>query len=151
MQTPSSSAAPENPSDPGTGSGVTESQTPVQKQQGADKPLDEPTGEQKDAVKESKNEGEELLAKRDPNDHSGEPLKVHDGSEKKEEEDKSGEGEAQKSEKEGTGEQYVKSSGLAADGGDFDATNPGAGAEANRKAPPSLDYPLRQRESSKGP
>lgn len=33
---------------------------------------------------------------------------------------------------EGTGEKYVKSSGLAADGGDFDATKPGAGREADR-------------------
>ncbi|KAI8634665.1 hypothetical protein F5Y19DRAFT_469726 [Xylariaceae sp. FL1651] len=33
---------------------------------------------------------------------------------------------------EGTGEQYVKSSGLQADGGDFDATKPGAGKEADR-------------------
>lgn len=33
----------------------------------------------------------------------------------------------------GSGEQYVKSSGLAADGGDFDATKPGAGREADRK------------------
>jgi hypothetical protein len=32
----------------------------------------------------------------------------------------------------GTGEQYVKSTGLTADGGDFDATNPGAGKEADR-------------------
>ncbi|KAK4190371.1 hypothetical protein QBC35DRAFT_79444 [Podospora australis] len=32
----------------------------------------------------------------------------------------------------GTGELYVKSSGLAADGGDFDATKPGAGKEADR-------------------
>lgn len=41
-----------------------------------------------------------------------------------------------KSTGEGTGEQYVKSSGLAADGGDFDATKPGAGREADRKCPP---------------
>ncbi|TGJ78743.1 hypothetical protein E0Z10_g10021 [Xylaria hypoxylon] len=33
---------------------------------------------------------------------------------------------------EGTGEKYVQSSGLQADGGDFDATNPGAGREADR-------------------
>lgn len=39
---------------------------------------------------------------------------------------------------EGTGEQYVKSSGLAADGGDFDATKPGAGREADRKCSPPL-------------
>ncbi|KAI3344005.1 hypothetical protein F4824DRAFT_30008 [Ustulina deusta] len=32
----------------------------------------------------------------------------------------------------GTGEQYVRSSGLQADGGDFDATKPGAGQEADR-------------------
>ncbi|PWW79416.1 hypothetical protein C7212DRAFT_275529 [Tuber magnatum] len=33
---------------------------------------------------------------------------------------------------EGTGEKYEKSTGLAADGGDFDATRPGAGKEADR-------------------
>jgi len=32
----------------------------------------------------------------------------------------------------GTGELYVKASGLAADGGDFDAAKPGAGREADR-------------------
>ncbi|KAL1592625.1 hypothetical protein SLS60_011041 [Paraconiothyrium brasiliense] len=32
----------------------------------------------------------------------------------------------------GTGEQHVKSTGTAADGGDFDATKPGAGKEADR-------------------
>ncbi|KAM0520478.1 hypothetical protein ACHAPE_002871 [Trichoderma viride] len=42
-------------------------------------------------------------------------------------------GNEQKSTKpEGTGEEYVKSSGLAADGGDFDVTKPGAGLEADR-------------------
>ena len=33
----------------------------------------------------------------------------------------------------GTGDMYVKSSGMTADGGDFDATRPGAGREANRE------------------
>ncbi|KAL0930759.1 glycine-rich cell wall structural protein 1 [Colletotrichum truncatum] len=37
-----------------------------------------------------------------------------------------------KSHGEGTGEKYIKSTGLAADGGDFDATKPGAGREADR-------------------
>ncbi|KND92808.1 hypothetical protein TOPH_02539 [Tolypocladium ophioglossoides CBS 100239] len=37
-----------------------------------------------------------------------------------------------KKESEGTGEQYVKTTGFAADGGDFDATKPGAGREADR-------------------
>ncbi|KAK7742141.1 hypothetical protein SLS53_004727 [Cytospora paraplurivora] len=43
-----------------------------------------------------------------------------------------GEGPGAASHSEGTGEKYVKSSGLAADGGDFDATKPGAGREADR-------------------
>lgn len=33
----------------------------------------------------------------------------------------------------GTGEEYVKSSGFSADGGDFDASRPGAGREADRE------------------
>ncbi|KAM0449132.1 hypothetical protein ACHAO4_007794 [Trichoderma viride] len=42
-------------------------------------------------------------------------------------------GNEQKSnEHEATGDEYVKSSGLAADGGDFDVTKPGAGLEADR-------------------
>jgi len=32
----------------------------------------------------------------------------------------------------GTGEEWVKTSGIAAEGGDFDATKPGAGREATR-------------------
>ncbi|TQV92320.1 hypothetical protein V2A60_007011 [Cordyceps javanica] len=39
---------------------------------------------------------------------------------------------ADQSQEKGTGEMYVKSSGLQADGGDFDATKPGAGREADR-------------------
>jgi hypothetical protein len=38
----------------------------------------------------------------------------------------------------GTGEKYVKSSGMKADGGDFDAANAGAGIEADRKFSPTL-------------
>lgn len=48
------------------------------------------------------------------------------------------EGAQAKSQGEGTGEKYVKSSGLQADGGDFDAANPGAGKEADRR----FTYPL---------
>jgi hypothetical protein len=43
-----------------------------------------------------------------------------------------GDGPQKTSHGEGSGEQYVKSSGLKADGGDFDATKPGAGREADR-------------------
>lgn len=46
--------------------------------------------------------------------------------------DGEGDGPQKQSHGEGTGEQYVKSSGLQADGGDFDATKPGAGREADR-------------------
>ncbi|KAI2639639.1 hypothetical protein GGS26DRAFT_587090 [Hypomontagnella submonticulosa] len=53
-----------------------------------------------------------------------------DASENKEDEDEDGPN--AKSKGEGTGEKYVKSSGLKADGGDFDATKPGAGREADR-------------------
>lgn len=44
------------------------------------------------------------------------------------------EGGGQHGKTEGTGEQWVKSTGVAAEGGDFDATKPGAGKEANRKS-----------------
>lgn len=36
-------------------------------------------------------------------------------------------------ESKGTGQEYVRTTGFAADGGDFDATKPGAGREADRK------------------
>lgn len=49
------------------------------------------------------------------------------------------EGEKETSESKGSGEQYVKTTGLAADGGDFDATKPGAGREADRKFYPEDD------------
>jgi len=142
-----------------------------QKQQGADRPGDEPGPKDTEAIKEKKEVGEEaqktggdtkknphvphtdeereeFMQKggefpRDPNDHSGEPLHVHKAAGESEEK---GEGEGKKDRSAsvsqeggnphgktlGTGEKYVKSSGLEADGGDFDATNPGAGAEANR-------------------
>jgi len=81
----------------------------------------------------------------DPNDHSGEPMKMHAGGDP----EKSVEGESTKAKTErsasvahegggehgkdkGTGEQWVKTSGIAAEGGDFDATKPGAGKEATR-------------------
>lgn len=44
-----------------------------------------------------------------------------------------GEGMRRTSGSEGTGEKWVKSSGLKADGGDFDASAPGAGREADRE------------------
>ena len=50
-------------------------------------------------------------------------------------EEEEGDGPQKTSHGEGTGEKYIKSSGLKADGGDFDATRPGAGREADRMFP----------------
>ena len=64
----------------------------------------------------------------DPADQSGKALGVgNSGVEKK------SNGVQSESKGSGTGEQYVKSTGLAAEGGDFDATKPGAGREADRE------------------
>jgi hypothetical protein len=106
------------------------------KLQGADKPTDAPMGEQLGAIRESKNEAENLLH-RDPNDHSGEPMKMHGGSDfDQRRESKAGNpgGQEHGKEAKGSGEQWVKTSGVAADGGDFDATKPGAGREADRRS-----------------
>jgi hypothetical protein len=127
----------------------TSGQQPVQKQQGADRPSEEPKSDSKIQMPHTDEEREKMVETgkfpHDPNDHSGEPLKMHtDGEKKQETEEIKTEGKTDRSKsvahegggthgkKEGTGTEYVKSSGLQADGGDFDATNPGAGAEANR-------------------
>jgi hypothetical protein len=122
---------------PSSGAGLT-------KQQGAANPTDEPTtGREKSAVKESKNEAEDFLKTKDPNDRSGEPMHMHTGAgdgsavpktQQERRESKVGNPGGQEHGREtveGTGEQWVKTSGMAADGGDFDATKPGAGREAD--------------------
>lgn len=109
--------------------------SPTQKQQGAEKPGDAPTDEEAEGVKEKKEEGEQAL-KKDPNDHSGESMHMHDApktqAEQRESKVRNAGGQEHDKEEKGTGEQWVKTSGLAADGGDFDATKPGAGREADR-------------------
>jgi hypothetical protein len=85
----------------------------------------------------------------DPDDHSGEPMRMHGGqSGKPDSSSTSGGNDGGKTDRSasvaqegggphgktlGTGEKYVKTSGVAADGGDFDATKPGAGQEATRE------------------
>lgn len=116
---------------------------PKIKQQGADKPSAEPSGDETSAIKEKKDNAEDILKNRDPNDHSGEPMRMHDGPEKvpsTQEERRTSKagmpgGQEHGKEPKGTGEQWVKSTGTAADGGDFDATKPGAGREADRTFP----------------
>jgi hypothetical protein len=174
IQSPAAGTATTTDTTPGTASTSTAPTTnpaasgavPQQKQQGADRPLDEPNAEQtgavldkKDAAEDSAGSGpvhitsdqqrEELAQKgelpHDPNDHSGEPMKMHAGGDP----EKAVEGESMKQKTErsasvaqegggehgkvkGTGEQWIKTSGMAAEGGDFDATKPGAGKEATR-------------------
>jgi hypothetical protein len=127
----------------------TSGQQPAQKQQGADRPDEEPKNDIKDKMPHTDEEREKMVESgnfpHDPNDHSGEPLKVHDGGAKQSENTEGTEGKKDRSAsvaheggdphgepKKGMGTEYVKSSGMKADGGDFDASNPGAGAEANR-------------------
>ncbi|KAI9808091.1 MAG: hypothetical protein M1827_007511 [Pycnora praestabilis] len=80
-----------------------------------------------------KDAGEQSQIKKDLNDHFGEPLGMHGVAEKKGSKagqsggDPDGGGKS-----EGTGEQWVKSSGMAGDGGYFNATKLGAGHEADR-------------------
>jgi len=121
-------AAPSVGADPSSGA-----QTET-KQQGAERPHDEPDHEENQAIKETKAEAEEAQSA----DTSG------PGPQSLEEKAKDGgapgasssggddDGPQKESHGEGTGEQYVKSSGMKADGGDFDASNPGAGREADR-------------------
>jgi hypothetical protein len=106
-----------------------------QKQQGADRPEDAPS----DRTPAKEDDTEAIMAKRDPNDHSGEPMHMHGGDEnsfEKRRESKVGNpgGLEHGAEPKGTGEEWVKTSGLHADGGDFDATKPGAGREADRES-----------------
>ncbi|RFU31776.1 hypothetical protein B7463_g4563, partial [Scytalidium lignicola] len=125
----------------------------MQKQQGADRPMDEPSGRERSAVEETKRDAEDAQNF----DASGpSPVPLEDeagrgggdmggnmgvGS-------AGGDGEKPQSEShgEGTGEKYIKSTGMKAEGGDFDAANPGAGREADRL----LDEKGIHREPEKG-
>jgi len=91
--------------EPSAGAQPSPGAQPTHKQQGADKPLKEPSGSGDHSSVAASNTG-------DPKP-LGSDMKL--GSE---------------SHCEGTGERYERSTGLAADGGDFDATRPGAGREA---------------------
>ena len=98
-------AVPRAEDEPSAGAHPSSGAQPTHKQEGADKPLEKPSSS---------------------GDHSGAPTSNTDdrkplpGGMKLDNETHG----------EGTGERYEKSTGLAADGGDFDATRPGAGREA---------------------
>lgn len=139
--------------EPSVSADPTSGQKPEQKQQGADRPNEEPSGNEIDAVKDKKatteNEqagkgtgagdvgSEHKAPKKDLNDHSGEPLGAVDHSGDSEDKSKGkddGESDGEGKKNKGSGEQWVKTTGMAADGGDFDARKPGAGREADRKS-----------------
>lgn len=120
---------------PSVGADPSSAPQETQKQQGADRPTDEPTSEEHDRIAETKKEAEDA-AKVDTSGPGPKPL-----SEVKKDGGDAGagagagedDGPQKESHGEGTGEKYVKSSGMKADGGDFDAANPGAGKEADRE------------------
>lgn len=131
------------PSESSSNPGVapTSGAAPTEKQQGASRPKEAPAGPEAEAIKSTKDDAEAAMTKRDPNDHSGEPMHMHGGPEDtipetqaERRDSKAGMPGGQEHGKpgKGTGEKWEKSTGLHADGGDFDATRPGAGREADR-------------------
>ncbi len=104
------------------------------KQQGADRPHEEPGSDEHERIKATKEEAEKSQQV-DTNGPGPQPLSetYKPGGAGKSSSGGDGDGPQKESHGEGTGEKYVKSSGMKADGGDFDAANPGAGKEADRK------------------
>jgi len=121
-------AAPSVGADPASGA-----QTET-KEQGADRPHEEPGHEENQAIKETKAEAEEAQSvdTNGPGPQSLEEKAKNGGAAGASSNGGEDDGPQKESHGEGTGEQYVKSSGMNADGGDFDASNPGAGREADR-------------------
>ncbi|KAI9678663.1 MAG: hypothetical protein M1817_005720 [Caeruleum heppii] len=150
VQNPSSTSAsaPSSGTAPAGSVGVADSsvsadpnsaQKPTPKQQGADRPFEAPGQEGTDAVRREKEETERTAAagKTDRSasltgdtggNASGHGPGPIGGANKKDD----GHGPQSESHGEGTGEKWVKTSGMAAEGGDFDAAKPGAGREADR-------------------
>ena len=113
--------------EPSVGAAPESGSAPSQKQQGADRPGQEPNAEQTSAIKDKKDMAEKAQG---GDDKSGAPLGTIDHGEgsKKEDEDEGS------SKEKGTGEIWIKSTGMAAEGGDFDAERAGAGKEADRES-----------------
>jgi len=97
--------------------------------------MEEPDQAQTEAINKKSDAAEGKQS--DPDDHSGEPMKMHDPTQQSERQGSVGqEGGGEHGKEKGTGEVWEKTTGLAAEGGDFDATRPGAGKEANREPAP---------------
>ena len=116
----------------------------TERQQGANDPLDQPGRGESHAIRDTKNEAERKLEPGNDTESHGPKSTSGVGGESAHTERQGsltgnlpgapgGEG-LKKTTGEGTGKQYVKSTGLAAEGGDFDASRPGAGKEADSKS-----------------
>ena len=120
---------------------------PEQKLQGADRPGKEPSGEQVSALRDEKEKHVNIQAgnfstrndiregsaeNKDPRDNSGDHLGTVDHGALGQGKSQGGGAEGYSEEK-GTGQLWVQSTGVAANGGDFDAARPGAGKEAERE------------------
>jgi len=129
---------------PSVGADPSSAQQPASKQQGGERPEEVPEqgSAEHERIRETKREVEEAagvdtsgpgpksLEEKAREGGVGGDSKVEGGSGAR-----AGDGEdgpQKESHGEGTGEKYIKSSGMKADGGDFDAANAGAGKEADR-------------------
>ena len=121
--------------EPSVGAEPTSAQQPTSDQQG-DRPHDEPNSEEHSRIQETKKEAEEAANVDTSSSPGPKPLeeshKPVAGAAAGGDDD---DGPQKESQGEGTGELYEKSTGLKADGGDFDATRPGAAREADREFP----------------
>lgn len=116
------------------------------KHQGANDPLDQPGHRDTHAIRDTKNEAERRLdpSTDAPGSHGPESTSGRVGQDPHSVRQGSltghlpgapgGQGLQKTSTGEGTGKEYAKSTGLQAEGGDFDASRPGAGKEADSKS-----------------
>jgi hypothetical protein len=120
--------------EPSVGADLASGAQDTQKHQTADRPEDEPRSDEHGRIQEPKKEAEDAQNV-DTSGPGSEPLsETHKAGGGAQSSSSGGDddGPQKESHGEGTGQKYVKSSGLKADGGDFDASAAGAGKEADR-------------------
>jgi hypothetical protein len=114
----------------------------TQKHQAADRPEGEPSSDEHSGIQEAKREAEDAQ-KVDTSGPGPQPLsETHKAGEGASSSGGDDDGPQKESHGEGTGQKYVKSSGLKADGGDFDAAVAGAGKEADRTYKRSIQFSI---------
>ena len=126
----SSSPGPE----PSVGADPASGAQDTQKHQAADRPEDEPSSDEHGRIQEPKKEAEDAQNV-ETSGPGPKPLsETHKAGGEAQSSSSGGDddGPQKESHGEGTGEKYIKSSGMKANGGDFDASAAGAGKEADR-------------------